>query len=105
MTIKITNEEKVHVKLNPVTANGNAAAIDGQASFTVVSGDATVVMDDEGLGAFLVSGVLIGDSQIQVSADADLGEGVDTITDTIILTVVAAEASSLGLTIDAPILK
>ena len=102
MEIKITNEQKVHVKLNPKTSHGNPAALDGAATFTVVSGDCTVEPDADGLGATITSGTLVADSQISVSADADLGAGVDTITDTIIVTVTAPEASSFGIVADAP---
>lgn len=62
-------------------------------------------MDADGLGAFLVSGSLVGDSQFQVSADADLGAGVITISDTVVLTVTAPLASSLGIVADAPVNK
>lgn len=100
--ITITREQKVHVKLNPKTSGGNPAALDGAASFTVTAGDSTVAPDADGLGAFLISGSNVGDSTFQVDADADLGAGVRTISDTILLHVVDAEAANLGLTVDAP---
>jgi len=100
--ITITREQKVHVKLNPKTAAGNDAKLDGAASFTPTSGDSTAVVDADGLGAFLVSGDTVGDSTFNVEADADLGAGVRTISEQVILHVTDAEAAALGLTVDAP---
>jgi len=105
MLITITNEQKVEVTLAPMTAAGNPATLDGAPVWEVVAGDATLEVAADGLSAFLVSGVADINSQITVTADADLGEGVITLTDTIDLAVVAAEASQLGLTAGTPVLK
>jgi hypothetical protein len=96
MDITISNEQKISVRLNPLTGAGNPATIDGPAAFNVESGDATVEPDADGLGAFIVSGA-VGASVIRVSADADLGDGVRTIDEVINLTVTNPEAVSLGL--------
>jgi hypothetical protein len=105
LEITSTREEKVHVKLAPATAAGNPATLDGPASFTIVSGDATVVVDADGLGAFIVSGDGVGDSIINIDADADLGAGVRTISDTITYHVTDAEAAALGLTAEPAVPK
>jgi hypothetical protein len=105
MLITITNEQKVLVTLAPTTAAGNPATLDGTPVWTVVSGDATLEVAEDGLSAFLVSGAADVTSQIEVTADADLGEGVVTLTDVIDLAVVAAQASALGLVVDTAILK
>ena len=105
MLITITNEQKVMVTLAPTTAAGNPATLDGAPVWTVVSGDATLEVSEDGLSAYLVSGAADVTSQIEVSADADLGEGVVSLTDVIDLAVVAAQASALGLAFDTPILK
>jgi hypothetical protein len=105
MLITITNEEKVQVTLIPTTAGGNPATVDGIPVWTVVSGDATLEVSEDGLSAFLISGEANVNSQIEVSADADLGDGVATITDVIDLAVVAASASALGLSVGTAILK
>jgi hypothetical protein len=103
--ITITREQKVHVKLNPTTAAGNPATLDGAATFSVTSGDSTVEADGDGLGAFLISGDTVGDSTFNVDADADLGSGVRTISEQIILHVTDAEAANLGLVVDAAVPK
>lgn len=107
LTLSITNEQKVHVKLAPVTASGEAATVDGIPVWTVVSGAGTVVADADGMGAFLVSTDTIDgvDTVYKVDADADLGPGVIDIQDTITLTTVHAQAQSLGLTADTPVSK
>ena len=106
MLITITNEQKVEVTLAPVTEAGNPATLDGVPVWAVVEGgDATLEVAADGLSAFLVSGAADVTSQITVTADADLGEGIVTLTDTIDLAVVAAAASQLGLVAAAPILK
>lgn len=105
MLITITNEEKVQVTLAPTTAAGNPATLDGVPTWTVIEGDATLEVSEDGLSAFLVSGNANVNSKIEVTADADLGEGVISLTDVIDLAVVAAQASALGLVTGTPILK
>jgi hypothetical protein len=105
MLITITNEQKVQVSLAPVTQAGNPAVLDGVPSWSVTEGDATLEVAEDGLSAFLVSGAASVNSKISVTADADLGEGVISITDVIDLAVVAATASALGIVAGEAILK
>lgn len=105
MNRTISNEEQIAVRLAPVTAGGQPASLDGPATFEVTSGDATVVPDADGLGFLAVSGAAGVQSVITVTADADLGSGVQTLTDTFVLDVVAASASGLGMTAGQPTLK
>lgn len=105
MLITITNEEKVLVSLAPVTAAGNPATLDGVPTWTVIEGDATLEVAEDGLSAYLVSGAADVNSKVEVVADADLGEGVVNLTDVIDLAVVAASASALGLVAGTPTLK
>lgn len=105
MLITITNEEKVEVTLAPTTAAGNPASLDGVPVWEVTEGDASVEVAPDGLSAFLVSGAADVNSKISVTADADLGEGVVTISDVVDLAVVAASASALGIVVGTPVLK
>ena len=105
MLVTITNEQKVQVTLAPLTAAGNPATVDGVPTWSVTSGDATLEVAENGMSAYLVSGAADVNSQITVTADADLGEGVTEITDTIDLAVVSAAASQLGLNVGTPELK
>jgi hypothetical protein len=100
--VTITNEQKVLVTLAPVTATNKPAQLDGQPKWTVVSGKSIVVPDEGGMSASLISSDDPGDTEIMVEADADLGEGVETISDIIKLTVLGAKAQSLGLIVGTP---
>lgn len=96
--ISSTNEEKVLLSLNPTTAAGNAAIIDGVPTWTVIEGDCTVEPSEDGLSAYVISGTANIVNIIEISADADLdADEVRTITETLIYTVVPAEAQSLGI--------
>jgi hypothetical protein len=104
LEVTMTTEEKVQVTVSPLTATGQPAQLDGPVSFMVMSGDCTVeVIDDT--NAYLVSGSALADSLVQVSADADLGSGVQTLEDAVTVHVLGAMATSLGLRAGAPIPK
>lgn len=105
MELKITSEQMVRVKLTPKTDTGRPAKLDGKPAWEVISGDSKIEVDEDGLGANLVSADLPGDTEIIVRADADIGEGVEEISDIIKLSVVGATAKNLGLTADAPVAK
>lgn len=103
--IKITNEQKVKVSLTPVTDTGKPAKLDGKPTWEVVSGFSTIAVDPDGMSADLVSEDNPGTTVFAVAADADLGEGVEEVADTITLTVEGARARNLGLTAAAPVAK
>lgn len=100
----ITNEQKVGVTLSPKTATEKPTKVQaGSVKFSVISGDSTVVQDPNNeLAASLVSSDTPGDTQFLVEADADLGEGVETISDTITLHVAGAHAANLGVALGTP---
>lgn len=106
LELSITNEEQVVVHLAPVTAAGKPTKLDGAPTWTVVSGPAKVNAAADGLSATLVSDDNdLSDTIVKVSADADLGDGVEEVADTITLHTTHANAKSLGLSADAPTLK
>lgn len=102
--ITLTNEQKVKVTLAPVTATGKPAQLDpnNKPTWTVVSGEATVQVADDGLSATIFSPDVPGDSQVLVEADADLGEGVETISDIVSVKTIGARAANLGLQVGTP---
>lgn len=102
LDITITNDQKINVALNPKTSGELPASLDGKPVWTVISGDATLSISNNGFSADLISGDSPGDSVIRVDADADLGDGVETISDTIKLHVISAKAASLGLSVGTP---
>lgn len=102
--ITLTNEQKIKATLSPKTATGRPAQVDpnNKPSWSVISGDVVVEPSDDGLSATIISPDAPGDSQILVEADADLGDGVETISDMIKVSVVGARAANLGLTLGTP---
>lgn len=98
-----TNEQKIKVTVTPVTAAGSFAPLDGPISVSVQSGSGTFEMVDE-KSFWIISGDP-GDTPFLVSGDADVGEGIETISDIVMLHVEGAKASSLGITAEAPVIK
>lgn len=105
MDLKSTVEQKQHVSIAPKTAAGKPATIDGLPTWEITEGGATLEVDPDGLGAFVISEDVEGSSQWKVSADADLGEGVRTLEVGGTYTYGPAEANDLGVTADAPVSK
>jgi len=73
--------------------------------WTVVSGTCTLAVAGDGLSADVISGDSPGDSEILIEADADLGSGVVTISDTLKVSVAGALARSLGISVGTPVPK
>jgi len=105
MDLILTNEQQVLVHLTPVTSKGKPAPLDGAPVWVVTAGSCTIAPSADGLSCTIISGDDAGDSEITVSADADLGAGVVPVSDAIRVTVNGAQAQSLGLTADAPTTK
>ena len=102
LEIKITNEQQIPVTLTPKTDTGKPAKLDGKPTWEIVTGNSTITVAEDGLSAVLLSSDDPGDTEILVKADADIGEGVEEISDIIKLTVAGATAKNLGLTAGAP---
>lgn len=97
--IAINNEQKIKVALSPTTPGGKPAILDGKPEWQIVNGTGTMQVADDGLSAYLISSDIPGDTVYSVSADADLGDGIQLIADSIVLKVAGARAASLGLTV------
>lgn len=96
--VNSTSEQKVLISLNPTTAAGNPAIVDGAPVWSVIEGDCTLEVAADGLSCYLVSGAANIVNQVSVSADADLDEGeVREISELIVYAVVAPEATALGI--------
>jgi hypothetical protein len=102
--LNCTNEEKIKITVNPVTLAGKPVALDGPIAVTIQNGDGTITLLDDKTFE-VVSGDNPGDTAYLVSGDADLGEGVENISDVVLLHVAGAKASSLGLVAGSPELK
>jgi hypothetical protein len=110
LDVQSTTEQKVPIRINPKTTSGKDAALDGPATLSIVSGNATAApatqeqIDEDtaagnkGLVGYLVSEDTPGVSTWQISGDADLGEGVRTIVDGGSYTYNDPQAENFGLT-------
>jgi hypothetical protein len=101
-------DQKVHCSIEPVDAKGNPAAIDGVPTWTSSNEQiATAIADPvDGSGIFTawVTPVgQLGTCQINVTADADLGSGITTITGVMDLQAVAGQAVGFEISHDAPV--
>lgn len=102
VSITLTNEQEVDVTLKITTETGKPAPVDGKPTWEVLSGSSTVTVSEDGLSAVVRSGDDPGDTQIIVKADANLGEGVEEISDAIKVSVQSATAMNLGLSVGTP---
>lgn len=99
----LTDIQQVDLRFEPVTAAQNPAAIDGVPAWSV--SDPSVLdlqVSDDGLTAVAVTRGPLGTCQINVSGDADLGDGIRTINGVLDVTVVASEATSILITTGTP---
>lgn len=101
---RITNEQKVKITVVPTTAAGHPAPIDGEVEFLSDNVDVAVVERIDATSAYVLA-VAPGAALISASFDADLGEGVRTVTATGALEVVAAEAETAEITFGEPELQ
>jgi len=103
MAITLTDTQKVSVSITPVDAKGNAARVDGVPFWS--TGDLSVlavVPADNGLSAEVFALGPLGVTQVIVTADADLGEGVKPITGILDVTVIGGEAVALTVNTGVP---
>lgn len=102
---QFTTEEAQNIRLNPVTDTGTPAKLDGAPVWTVVSGDVTLRSATDGLSCLVISGSDVGESIVQVDADADLGAGVTDLQVQFTVDIIHANATNLGPVLDAPVAK
>lgn len=96
MTLTATQE--VSLSISPVDRRGNAAALDGSPVWTVSNpAILSVAPSSDGLSAVATAVGPIGTSQISVIGDADLGDGVVSISGTLDVSVIAAQATTFTI--------
>lgn len=107
VAVQSTTDEKVPITMTPVTASGSSAPVQGDLQFEIVSGAATVEYNGAArqLVFDVVSEDVAGSSQIRVTADADMGEGVTPISEIIDYAYTSPQAASLGVQVGTPIPK
>lgn len=102
--LKITDSQNVTLTIKPVDKKGNPAPVDGVPVWaTSDDTKATVAPAVDGLSAVVSAVGPLGAVQISVSADADLGTGVKSITGLLDIEVIAGEAAALAIEAGAPV--
>lgn len=95
--------QKVKLTINPVSAAGNPAPVDGVPAWATSDElIATVAPAEDGLSAYVVATGPVGVAQVSVKVDADLGEGLREIIGTFDVEVIASEAAALVVTAGVP---
>lgn len=101
--LQLNDVQSCTLSIQPVDSRNNPAPVDGAPTWTV--SDATILtisVDSTGLTATITAAGALGVSQVNVSADADLGSGVTTITGTLDVTVVASQATTIAINPGTP---
>lgn len=94
---------QVRASIQPVDAEGNPAKIDGVPAWSSSDDKIAAVTNvaTDGLSASVMS-IAPGSAQINVSGDADLGEGTKPITGTLDVSVIAGEAVAFQISTSEP---
>lgn len=102
MALILTNTQECDLAIQPLDARGNPAQVDGVPAWSVSDATkASLVIADDGLSC-VVKAVANGACQVSVSADADLGAGIRTLTGILDLEIVSGEAVTLGIIAGTP---
>lgn len=97
ITQKITTEEFFIATLSPLNKRGHPAPVDGKPTWTLEGDAVTTEVSEDGMSCKVIPTGNDGTSTIHISADADVGEGIETIEDSLDVVCSHPRASSLGL--------
>lgn len=99
----LTATQQIELAIKPLDRKGNPAQVDGIPQWSSSNTEAiTLQPHEDGLSCIAIANKL-GDAQVSVKADADLGEGVEFITGALDITVVAGKASMLTILTVPPV--
>jgi hypothetical protein len=102
MNLKLT--QKLPVSIAIQDKFGNAAKIDGLPVWSVSAPElADVIVAEDGMSAEVAPKGVLGDFILQVSADADLGEGVKSILGELPVELLAGDAIAIAIAAGAPV--
>lgn len=102
MQLKVSNKLPLSIKL--VDKFGNPAAVDGAPVWTLTNPAlGSLVVAEGGLSAEFIPAGAVGSLVVQVSADADLGEGVKTIFGELPVDLLAGDAVSVVIEAGEPV--
>jgi hypothetical protein len=101
-SLVLTNAQKVKLTIAPVDAAGNPAAIDGLPEWSDINGLFAFEAADGPLSIYAITLGPVGQTSINVTADADLGEGAVPISGSLEVEVVASQAVTLSIVAGTP---
>lgn len=100
--VTLTTREKVVAKISP-HVGGIPIAFDGVAEWGIISGEGTVEAADDGMSAELVSSDLPGVTLYLVTIDADVGLGVQEVSE--LVQVTSLDTNGIFMSASQPIKK
>jgi hypothetical protein len=100
--LQLTNTQQCGLAVSAVDRKGNAARVDAIVFSSSDVSVATVAADDLDASKALVKAVAPGTAQINVTADADLGDGVAPLSGTLDIVVVAGQAVGFVINTGTP---
>lgn len=99
MATQLTVTQQVPVGVEFKDAKGNPAKVDGVPAWATDNSDVLALEPAaDGLSCNVKAAGVIGTAKVQVSADADLGAGVELVIGTLEIEVVAGKAATVVLT-------
>ena len=101
--VVLTDLQKVFTSFIVKDKMENPAPIDGIPTWSVSDPNLLqVVPTEDGLGCQVYTVGPLGKGQVIVTADADLGEGVEPITGTLNVQVIGSKAVAIGVNVGTP---
>lgn len=95
---QLQDAQKASVSVAFLSAGGNPAKVDGKPAWTVSNPEILdLSVSEDGLTATVTAKGPVGSCQLNVTADADLGEGVKSIVGQQQVDVVAGEAAVVNI--------
>jgi hypothetical protein len=103
MMLVLKDTQRVTISVTPVDAKGNPAQVDGAPVWSIVGPEVVALeVSENGLTCVVNTVGTLGTTQITVTADADIGEGIQTISGLLDIEVVSGMAVSLNVTAGVP---
>lgn len=94
----LTDTQKVDLKVTPLNKLGNPAPVDGPPKWATSDESVlTVAPSEDGLSCTVTTTGKVGQAQVSVTVDADLGEGVRELAGALEIQVKPSEAVSLSI--------
>lgn len=103
MSLVLTDEQECELAPSFTTAAGNPGRVDGVPVWSSSNPDVLdLQVSDDGLQALVTAKGPLGSSQVSVTVDADLGEGVRQVVGVLDVIVQAAEVVAVGIVAGTP---